>query len=104
VEIFVIAIVPRTCWVVQNHKIGASDALLLFPSTATDSTKVYSGDPTTITCSEDDGGCKILCCKHIVQKANEKKKKREVLYCTHTWKVGQGVTIGTLKSHCRSKH
>jgi hypothetical protein len=25
VEIFVIAIVPRTCWVVQNHKIGASD-------------------------------------------------------------------------------
>jgi hypothetical protein len=27
VEIFVIAIVPRTCWVVQNHKIGASDVV-----------------------------------------------------------------------------
>jgi hypothetical protein len=25
VEKFVIAVVPRTCWIVQNHKIGASD-------------------------------------------------------------------------------
>jgi hypothetical protein len=25
-ESFVIAFVPRTCWIVQSHKIGASDA------------------------------------------------------------------------------
>jgi proteasome lid subunit RPN8/RPN11 len=30
VENFVIAIVPRTCWVVQNHKIGASDEISSF--------------------------------------------------------------------------
>ena len=79
--------------------------LLLFPSAPKNSNKVYTGDPTPIVSYHDEFNNNKLSfrCQHVRVKEDEKKGTSRVV-CTHYWQDGQGVTIGTILSHCRSQH
>jgi hypothetical protein len=73
--------------------------LLLFPHDASTKTIEYGGDAVPIYASTDDDGHKYYSCKHVIQKADE-KKGRKTLRCGTVFIDSNSVNIGSIKSHC----
>ena len=74
--------------------------LRVVPSAAANSSEQYYGNSTPIHCYVQDGK-RFYRCRHEMIEADEEEGTPAVI-CTQVWEAKTSVTIGTVRTHCRS--